>query len=291
MKASVIVPVRKNRQITQCVASLLNQQFDDEFEIIIVENDRNMLLKDEISSLPVIYAVEPRTGSYWARNNGIMKAKYEIIAFTDADCVVAPEWLQQLVNGFDDNSIGGVAGKTINEESDLSIIRSQRNVLLEDGLQHLNHIYHAPYAPTCNIAYRSSVLKALNGFDGNFKSGGDVDIAWRMERMGLKMAYAPKAIVHFGCRKTIKDYYKQYYGYGIGHVQLFEKFRYITGKKYILNFYSVKLMAKSTWKILIGIVSLKNKDYLLYHLLNFTEGLAIFNSSIIGSLKHRLLYV
>lgn len=290
MRVSVVVPVRNDKNICKCIEALLNQDFDDAYEVIIVENGPEQCLKDIIKRYSVKYVCEPIVGSYQARNTGIEMAKYEIVAFTDADCITEKQWLKQIVNGFVDDSIGGVAGKTINMKEDNVVVACQRNITRGEGFQYLPHIFPAPFAATCNVAYRLSVLDELKGFDSDFKSGGDVDIAWRMSLLGYSLGYAPLAIVHFGCRKTIKAFYKQFFTYGKGHTLLFKKYKKYTGKRMVINSYSFKLISRSTCGLLKGLLLCKGKSFLLSQWLGIVEGLALINGGIVGSFKNHVIF-
>lgn len=44
------------------------------------------------------------------RNRGIQASEADFIAFTDADCLVAPTWLAELLKPFQDLTIGAVGG-------------------------------------------------------------------------------------------------------------------------------------------------------------------------------------
>ena len=93
---SVIVPVYNDGQrIGKCIEALLIQTYPQaHFEIIIVDNGSNDNTRSVIEEHPVKLLVEDRIqSSYAARNKGIKNAKGEVIAFTDADCIPAPDWI------------------------------------------------------------------------------------------------------------------------------------------------------------------------------------------------------
>jgi len=48
-----------------------------------------------------------------ARNVGIENADGEIIGFTDDDCVASPNWIENAVPFFDNETITGVQGCTL----------------------------------------------------------------------------------------------------------------------------------------------------------------------------------
>lgn len=291
MNISVIVPVKNDQRIQRCLEALTRQKFDGEYEIIVVENDITRPLKDAIEQFPVKYLCEPHGGSYNARNSGISLAQYNILAFTDSDCIVDENWLQSLAFGFSSEKCGGVCGRNVNlpEEGNL-VVMSQRNIASDGGPQYLPQIFHAPFAPTCNVAYRRSVINRLNGFDEEFKSGGDVDIAWRMNILGYTLVYAPDAIVHFGCRNTLSGYFRQFYNYGMGHTLLFKKYKRITGRKLILNAWSRKLIFHSIANLFWRFITLQNKEVIMPYMLELLEGLGLLTGGIVGSFKNHVIY-
>jgi GT2 family glycosyltransferase len=67
--------------------------------------------------LPVRYVYEPRVGIATAKNTGIRAASGEILAFTDDDAVVDPQWLGRIERAFNrDPQIGIVGGAIRNLE-------------------------------------------------------------------------------------------------------------------------------------------------------------------------------
>lgn len=99
IKISVIVPVYNAEDyIEDCIKALLDQSYPDEhYEIIMIDNNSNDASAEIIKQYPRIKLERvKKQGAYAARNRGIIKAKGAIIAFTDADCIPAEDWLQNI---------------------------------------------------------------------------------------------------------------------------------------------------------------------------------------------------
>src|SRR6266480_6290411 len=109
---SVIVPVRNGEStIADCLDAILATDYPaDRREILVVDNGSSDGTSALIQSRPVRYLREHRRGVSNARNRGIAESNGEILAFVDADCLVEPQWLAELVRPFDDPEIGSVAG-------------------------------------------------------------------------------------------------------------------------------------------------------------------------------------
>ena len=70
----------------------------DRFDVVVVDNAST---EDVAAAVPAderfTLLVEPRRGSYAARNTGLGVARGEVLAFTDADCRPDPDWLTEAV--------------------------------------------------------------------------------------------------------------------------------------------------------------------------------------------------
>ena len=72
---------------------------DVRFEIVVVDSSTDDTAELVTAGFPAVrlVSVENRLYPGAARNAGIAQARGEILAFTDADCVVEPNWLDELV--------------------------------------------------------------------------------------------------------------------------------------------------------------------------------------------------
>jgi cellulose synthase/poly-beta-1,6-N-acetylglucosamine synthase-like glycosyltransferase len=236
VKPSVIIPVYNDPRIEACILSLLGQDYPKElYELIVVDNNSDVSIQQIIQSFNVKYVRENRKGSYFARNKGLELAQGEIAAFIDADCVADPHWLSELLEGFKDSEIGGIGGKILKLKPQTWVQANAEDLAEQQLTPQYLPFHDAPYIVTANAAYRMSVLRKLEGFDTQFQSGGDVDLAWRVQAKGFKIITTPDAVVHHAARETVRGYFKQFFNYAAGHVLLFKKHRHNTG--YYTNIY------------------------------------------------------
>jgi GT2 family glycosyltransferase len=78
------------------------------------------------------------------------------VAFTDDDCLPAPDWLERLVAALHaDAALRGVQGRTVAEEGPVGSHAVE--------VSEPNRLYQ-----TCNIAYRREALERVGGFDSAF---------------------------------------------------------------------------------------------------------------------------
>jgi len=98
---SIVIPLyNKEEQIVNTLKSVFNQTFRD-FEIVIVDDgstDNSINLVKEFDDKRITIISQVNQGVSAARNTGIDKAKYDYIAFLDADDEWNPFYLQEQVN-------------------------------------------------------------------------------------------------------------------------------------------------------------------------------------------------
>ena len=89
---SVIMPAFNADQfITEAILSILNQSFDKEIEIIVVDDNSTDNTKEIVKSLGrehneiVLLDNKRSKGPSGARNTGLLEARCDFIAFLDAD--------------------------------------------------------------------------------------------------------------------------------------------------------------------------------------------------------------
>jgi glycosyltransferase involved in cell wall biosynthesis len=120
-----------------------------------------------------------------ARNLGWRKARGEIIAFIDDDCIPSSGWLKSAVRIFDDGVVG-VSGQVIvpapQEPSDY-----ERRVI---------ELEHSEFA-TANCFYTRALLEEMGGFDERFDAAWreDSDLFFTLLEKEKPLATAPQAVV------------------------------------------------------------------------------------------------
>ena len=156
---SVIIPVLNGeRTIRECLASLIKMDYPVERrEILVVDNGSTDSTAEIVKSFPVRYLREERPGPSAARNKGIEAGKGEILAFTDADCVVTAGWLQELVRGFDSEKTGVVVGEVVAYPPQTP---AERYMAMRKPLWQQRAISYplSPWVGASNVAFRRKVF-------------------------------------------------------------------------------------------------------------------------------------
>jgi len=116
----VVCTYNRRTHLERCLKSLKDQEYKN-FEIIVVNGPSNDGTDAVLRDYPKIYVISQNelNGLSNARNLGIMASKGEIIAFIDDDAVADKNWLDSLVSGYSDITVGGVGGLVYGPEKSL----------------------------------------------------------------------------------------------------------------------------------------------------------------------------
>ncbi|MBI4526604.1 MAG: glycosyltransferase [Deltaproteobacteria bacterium] len=293
---SVVVPVWNGEQtIAQCLASLLKMHFPAERrEILVVDNGSTDNTAAIVKRFPVRYLTEERRGAPLARNRGIRASQGEIVAFTDADCVVSRGWLQELFRAFDQGDVGGVAGEIF------AYPPRTPAELYASRVRHLSpQKYLArpllPFAVFANLAFRRSVFDQIGLLDEAMLTGEATDFCTRFFRAtSLRLSYAPRAVVFHRHRSTTRGFLGQQWVYGRGHARLYIKYRQEIPWDWKHSFLAYRDLAKAAGALIrsAGLYGLgkESKQDFYFHYFEFLKKLAERLGFIRQSLAQGYLY-
>ena len=219
----VICAYNAERTMDACLASLRTLRYPN-YEVIVVNDgstDRTLEIAQRYPEVRILS--QENKGLSVARNVGIENATGEIVAFTDSDCVVDPDWLTYLAYKFVHSGFVAVGGPNLPPPEEARVPAcvaaapgGPTHVLIDDEV--------AEHIPGCNMAFLKSALDEIGGFDPIYRAAGDdVDLCWRLQNHGHPIGFSPAAMVWHFRRNTIKAYLKQQMGYGKAEAQLYFK--------------------------------------------------------------------
>jgi glycosyltransferase involved in cell wall biosynthesis len=241
--ASVVVATRdRPDSLAKCIDSLLAMEYPD-YEIVIVDNapssnaTADMVRRRYGDVEQVRLVTEPTPGLANAHNRGLLEVEAPIVAFTDDDVEVDTLWLTQLVGGFNaSGNAGCVTGMILPAE-----LQTPAQLFIE-RYTNFNKGFHRrifdmkdnrpdnplfPYAAGmfgsgANMAFKTSVLRDIGGFDpllgaGSDGFGGD-DLAAFFDVVagGYALVYEPSALIWHRHHREYGALRKLKYDYGVG---------------------------------------------------------------------------
>ena len=217
VKVSVVVCAYNAAEtLHECLTSLERLTYPD-FEVIVVNDgsrDGTGAIARQYPSCRVIDL--EHGGLSAARNAGLAAATGDIVAYTDADVRVDPDWLTYLVQPFASADVVAAGGLSLPPLDSPWIAHcvarapgGPTHVLLDDRT--------AEHVPGCNLAIRRDALRAIGGFNPIYlRAGDDVDVCWRLQAAGGRIEFVPAALVWHHHRASVRAYWRQQVGYGEG---------------------------------------------------------------------------
>lgn len=228
-RVSVVVPAHgRHAQTRACVESLLALDYPGgPVEVIVVDDASRPPLAEALDGLPVRLVRHERSrGPSAARNAGAALASGEVIAFTDNDCVVRPDWLWALVPYLDDPTVGFAGGRVVGPPEGGPImafeaVRSSLDMGPNPGEVGIGQ--SIPYMPSCNLLVRRALLERLGGFAEDMPIGEDVDLIWRGARAGARAFYAPEGVIVHHHRSRLGAFMRRRAFYARSEVDLLQR--------------------------------------------------------------------
>ncbi|MCX7847035.1 MAG: glycosyltransferase [bacterium] len=226
-RVSVIIAVKDdNPYLRQCVTTTLQQDYPD-FEIIVVPDNPIVGFDPRvriIPSGPELPAVK--------RNLGAKLATGDILAFLDDDAYPYGNWLRELAANFAHPDVGAVGGPGVTPPEDSfwqQVSGAVYSSYATSGVYRYRYTYdrrrEVDDFPTCNLAVRSSVFAAANGFQTNYWPGEDTELCLTItKKLGARIIYDPLVEVLHHRRSLWNGHFKQVTQYALHRGFFVKKF-------------------------------------------------------------------
>lgn len=201
------------------------------WEVIVVDNnstDQTSAVVSEYiqrAGYPLKLLLEARKGKSAGVNAGISAARGKIIALTDDDIIVTQDWVQGIIDYFQQNELAGCIGGMVQlfnpADAPITIKTDPTPAIVE----HANFTPHNTPVFGCNAAIRRTVLDETGLFDLELGPGTpmraaeDIDLVYRIAKAGFQIHYVPSIMVfHNHGRRTQEQVrrIRRDYGYGMG---------------------------------------------------------------------------
>lgn len=309
MKISLISTVlNEEKTIDPFLESILGQTKKPD-EIVIVDAgsaDKTVpKIKKWQKRLPIKLIIKPGVNRSQGRNIAIQNTKYQIIAVSDAGCILASNWLEKIVNPFKNKKISAVAGNyqplTQNPFQECLAAYTCADIYKKDKRQFL--------PSSRSIAFRKKVWEKVGGYPKELNYCEDLVFDQKIKSAGFSFHFSPQAIVYWPQRKTIKEAFRQFYHYAFGDGQVFFSpyqshslkiglifFRYLIGLLTLVlavkhpNLWPIPLSLLITYLCFWPIIKFKKKSlpggaWFLTPLLQLLSDLAVMAGTLRGILE------
>ncbi len=230
MTASVIVCVKnRGRYVLDCLASLVAVNTPD-VELVVVDDASTDDTPEIIATFkaqhpdhPIRVVTRERScGLSAARNAGIDAASGDVMLFTDSDCVVDPEWVNALVDVFNEEGVWAAGGR-VEQPAPRNIAERAYN-----GTSRVRASGRSVVG--CNMAFLGTAAARVRFDETMTFFCEEDDIARRMKVLGGEIRFTPDAVVEHRHPMTLKTYLRRGYKHGRGSARYWYKHGVYVGR-------------------------------------------------------------
>ncbi|HZP90019.1 MAG TPA: glycosyltransferase [Actinomycetota bacterium] len=212
MKVSLITTVKDAREDVEAFLASVAGQTRAPEEVIVVDGGSTDGTLEVLRRAPGIALIEqPGANIARGRNVALAAAAHDVLALTDADCVLEPDWLERLLEPIE-------RGADVSMGAYLPIADGfLQSCMAAVNLPDPSELDEDRFLPSGrSVAFRREAIEAVGGWPEWLDIGEDmyVDLRWR--DLGLDMRLARDAVVHWRLRGTLAETWTQYLRYARG---------------------------------------------------------------------------
>lgn len=224
-KVSVVVATyNRIERLKKTLAGLAQQTFPlDQLEVVVVSDGSSdgtsEFLQGYVPSFTFTPILQKNQGVASARNQGYQRATGELVLFVDDDIIPAPQLVEQHLGwhqkyGEKAVVIGPMlspAGYKMSpwvQWEQVQLARQYRAMLAKDWEPTARQFY------TGNTSLRREFLVQSGGFDPSFRRAEDVELAYRLVKMGAQFYFNPEAVGYHYPERSLKAWLDIPYAYG-----------------------------------------------------------------------------
>jgi glycosyltransferase involved in cell wall biosynthesis len=207
---SIVIPsYGMRRSVGACLRSIIDQDTRASYEIIVVDSSDDgtaELVRTQFPEVRLIHLAR-RTHAAAARNVGIRAARAPIIAFLDADCVAAPDWVPSILAAH--TGAAEIVGGAV-----LSGAPRTLAGLLLFAIEFAEFLPRrrprsVRFVPSCNLSAKAGALRAVGLFPEEFERSHDLVLCWRYLRLGRgPIRFDPAIRVYHACDGGLRRLYR-----------------------------------------------------------------------------------
>ena len=213
MRISFVVPAyNEEAYLGRCLASIVAQTASapDTFEIIVVNNASTDSTRDVALSFPRVQLVdEPRKGLTYARQAGFDASTGDYIANVDADSVLTPGWVDEVVRNFKQQPrLAALSGPVIYYDLTMRqrlLVRVYYFIAWSSYAINRYILRVGSMIQGGNFVLSRRALEQIGGFDTSIAFyGEDTDIARRISKVG-PVLFTLKLKMYTSARRLNKE--------------------------------------------------------------------------------------
>jgi len=216
MISVIVCTYNRAKSLEKTLESFLGQKFSSDvlWELIVVDNNSKDNTKQLVEYFlskfqgKLRYVLELTQGLSFARNKGIQKALGDIVAFTDDDCFVDKNWVNNIYKSFEMFQCVGIGGQVlVNWPNGLPPWFKKGDFGLDapvgmhdHGEQVFLYTRNMGLPIGANMSFKKAIFEKYGNFDTKagfiggkktFGAGEDTEFVRRLLKNGEKVLYVP----------------------------------------------------------------------------------------------------
>lgn len=209
LRVSIIIPAfNEEKFLEKSLFSIKQMELNEDlYETILVDNgstDGTPKIAERYGAT-VISFPEGKTISA-VRNKGAITAQGDILAFLDADCIVAKNWLTSALDKLDKHDIGCIGSRPVAPDEGATWVERCWGKILPRSV---DKALHADWLSSSNVIVKAHLFHQINGFDERLATSEDVDLGHRLNRI-TKILYDPSVkAYHLKEPKSLLEFIKK----------------------------------------------------------------------------------
>lgn len=282
---SIIIPVyNRPKEVDELLNSLLFQNFDNPFEIVIIEDGSTKtcecIVKVYQEKLDISYLYQKNSGPGQARNNGMSHAKGNYFIILDSDVILPKNYLSiinnVLINTFTNSFAAPDKSHHSFTDTQKAINYAMTSFLTTGGLRN-NKGKGNFQLRSFNMGMSKKTFQLTKGFSKQ-NYGEDIDLSYRIDNKEISKQFISKAFVYHKRRTNWLNFYRQVNNFGRARPIINKNHKNSSKLTYWFPFIFIVGLFLSIILVIIG-YPLLYIFYTLYFLLIFMHSLYV-NKSI-----------
>ena len=219
---SIVIPVyNRPDEIDELLESFCHQNYDNEYEIVIVEDGSTIsseaIINKYNEKLNISYYFKENSGPGDSRNYGMRIAKGNYFIILDSDCILPAQYLSEVDNFLNKSYVDCFGGADAAHSSftpiQKAISYAMTSVLTTGGIRGNKNAINKFQPRSFNMGISKKAFEKTRGF-GNIHPGEDPDLTIRIWNEGFETAFIERAYVYHKRRISWSKFFKQVYKFG-----------------------------------------------------------------------------
>ena len=219
---SIIIPVyNRPKEIDELLESLTKQDFTGYFEVLIIEDgstEKSDLIAEKYKNqLNLQYFFKENSGAGASRNFGMENALGNYFIILDSDVIVPKQYLSEVKKGLDKKYTDAFGGPDAAHKSFTSLQKSinysMTSFLTTGGIRGKKQAVGKFQPRSFNLGLSKIAFEKTKGFS-KMKNGEDIDLTFRLWENKFDTQLLEKAFVYHKRRSSLKQFFKQTFGFG-----------------------------------------------------------------------------